>query len=437
MSIGVFIAAQIVKARGRVVSLWQPDFAYLTGAEIVLSAESIATLTLSLEAPYEEGLKLIGNTREGFSEDGDLLNVGNNVRIQVGYTDTGRATPWYQGILRNPGVSIGPNGFTANVVADGGTPIMMAQESGRHWSGIRKNVILDIAKSEMGLDIEIDTDEGMLDEISTGQSGDTYWVLLTRLLKEANYGYYVLSSDRGSVSALDSSNRRQAKAKLAKYTLVIKHTPAVSKGEVRYVFELFGATDFENGIYPVMSFSAPAPESFTFASASGVSHSEITEDGEIEDTVVSEKTSEVSVLGAGSADLNRENRVSDGAGTAKVDRKGEDEIDGTSVLPDLPVNNPKGAIQAHRDRMMGTMVEGTITTIGIPEILPYELLELRGCSSRFNGIWLIREVTHSVGLSGYETTLAVTRNAFGKDHGFAQAAQTENASSVNNKGGPL
>lgn len=62
------------------------------------------------------------------------------------------------------------------------------------------------------------------------------------------------------------------------------------------------------------------------------------------------------------------------------------------------------------DRAMQT-VTGTAETIGIPDLRAGQLVQLAGVGPRFNGQYKITQATHTIGASGYSTSLNVTRNA--------------------------
>lgn len=56
-------------------------------------------------------------------------------------------------------------------------------------------------------------------------------------------------------------------------------------------------------------------------------------------------------------------------------------------------------------------VTGTAETIGIPDLRAGQLVQLLGVGPRFSGQYKIDQATHSIGASGYSTSLNVTRNA--------------------------
>jgi phage protein D len=57
------------------------------------------------------------------------------------------------------------------------------------------------------------------------------------------------------------------------------------------------------------------------------------------------------------------------------------------------------------------LVTGTVTTIGAPDLRSGQVIEMLGIGRRFEGSYCIDEATHSIGSSGYQTSLTVKRNA--------------------------
>lgn len=55
-------------------------------------------------------------------------------------------------------------------------------------------------------------------------------------------------------------------------------------------------------------------------------------------------------------------------------------------------------------------VTGTAETIGVPDLRAGQLVQLLGVGPRFAGQYKITQATHTIGASGYSTSLSVTRN---------------------------
>jgi phage protein D len=62
------------------------------------------------------------------------------------------------------------------------------------------------------------------------------------------------------------------------------------------------------------------------------------------------------------------------------------------------------------DKAMNLIV-GSAATIGVPDLQPGQVVELKGLGPRFDGTYLVDELTHSMSSSGYQTTFKVKRNS--------------------------
>jgi phage protein D len=57
------------------------------------------------------------------------------------------------------------------------------------------------------------------------------------------------------------------------------------------------------------------------------------------------------------------------------------------------------------------LVGGTAETVGIPDLRSGKVVEIKGVGKRFEGLYYIDEATHSIGDSGYLTSLTLKRNS--------------------------
>lgn len=65
---------------------------------------------------------------------------------------------------------------------------------------------------------------------------------------------------------------------------------------------------------------------------------------------------------------------------------------------------------AYNNGAMG-LVTGSVTTIGAPDLRSGQVVEVLGIGPRFEGRYCIDEATHSIGSSGFQTSLTIKRNA--------------------------
>jgi len=67
--------------------------------------------------------------------------------------------------------------------------------------------------------------------------------------------------------------------------------------------------------------------------------------------------------------------------------------------------------KAHLNHKAMQLLKGTAETIGIPDLRSGQVVQLAGLGPRFEGLYYIEQATHTIGPSGYSTSLNVKRNA--------------------------
>jgi phage protein D len=67
--------------------------------------------------------------------------------------------------------------------------------------------------------------------------------------------------------------------------------------------------------------------------------------------------------------------------------------------------------RAHLNQKAMQLITGTAETIGIPDLRAGQVVQLVGLGPRFEGLYYIDQATHTIGASGYSTSLNVKRNA--------------------------
>ena len=90
------------------------DFPFMSGVTIIAAMQAggfgIPTITVSFEAPYLEGLALL---------EGGCFRAGNKVAVRIGYVGDPLATPWYWGQLSNggDGLTLTDQGLSGSITA--------------------------------------------------------------------------------------------------------------------------------------------------------------------------------------------------------------------------------------------------------------------------------------------------------------------------------
>ena len=69
------------------------------------------------------------------------------------------------------------------------------------------------------------------------------------------------------------------------------------------------------------------------------------------------------------------------------------------------------AAKAHYNNSAMDLVSGSASTIGTPDLRAGQIVQLKGVGLHFDGNYRIEEATHSIGSSGYQTSLNLKRNS--------------------------
>ncbi|MBL9135544.1 MAG: phage late control D family protein [Verrucomicrobiales bacterium] len=88
--------------------------------------------------------------------------------------------------------------------------------------------------------------------------------------------------------------------------------------------------------------------------------------------------------------------------------------DVVKVITDRPVRSTEEATklaQSELNSAANNLVQATVETVGMPELIPGVCLSLTGFGALFSGKYYIVKATHNWGRDGYRTSLSVRRNA--------------------------
>jgi phage protein D/phage baseplate assembly protein gpV len=87
---------------------------------------------------------------------------------------------------------------------------------------------------------------------------------------------------------------------------------------------------------------------------------------------------------------------------------------GQQCLTDEPVESFADAFtfaKAILEELLEGLLEGSGTCIGLPELRAGEMVNIGGVGKKFSGLYRLRQVTHSLSSSGYQTTFEVTQRS--------------------------
>ena len=399
---GIFVAAKIFdRSTGETVDLWTPEHPFVTGITVEMGLGLNPRITVSLEAPYREGLKLMNRT---------LLNISNVLMVRMGYTASGWMTPWYAGLLKNPGVAIDSNGFSASLEAEGAGALAMIRTSGRQYTGTIESVVREIAE-KFGWGVVVQASDqgnardGLEREIDVAQAGDSFWMCLRKILYDVGFDFWI------GVAGKEAENQG---VQLGQTALYLVRRAAWTSSQPARKFVMFGSVDRSTNQYPLLAFSCDSMESWSFAGSAGFKTAFMDEDGEIVVLDAKEGDTETTHLGDGSIATGVDPEVHAETGTA-MDVELE-EGDAGEYVASLPAGGEQEALDARRDQVFALSgIEADIDSIGVPVMVPGEVVEVHGVSKRFDGPYGVYTVRHTAGAGGFDTSWHGKRNAFSKD----------------------
>jgi len=369
----------------------------------------VPTITAVLSPPINDALAFMMSP---------LMEFGQSIlEVQLGYSagsSTGEVkTQPFSGILWQPEVQIGRD-FSITLHAIG-TPgwSMTSQEGARVFKArSRASIIEACARGEglaNGRDIEVDFDSvrdespsaNALDAIvNVNQSGLTDWMMIWRMVNECGC-WMILNGN-----TLVIMERDLMLSKAPKYNLRFFGYPGGKLGPV-----IDPTVGDERGCFPILSASSPTKAVFlpgsTVALVTGGVDSKT---GEFNGVTLN-KDDGIQRLGGGASDI-----------ASSPTHPGINETTGDGAHRKISdINDPKlqAAVKselAAEQFHLGVRLD--VETLGMPDILPGDVVSIKGLTRRYDANYGVFEVVHHVGSHGFTTrlwlqsnTMAVLQNA--------------------------
>jgi phage protein D len=399
--IGVFSAAKmVITDTGDVVDLWTStdnpfgiSLSYVTSVVIDLNMGIHATITVEMDIPYAEGLRLFSET--------PFFHRGNVIQVKLGYSQDGYMTPWYSGIVLDPAVSITPNGVRATLKCMGAGALAASRGFIGEHKGNLEDWVNDIG-SRFNWLVDIDDASGLQEDTVFTGNGDNFLQLTRTYLAMAGYDFYLANDEDG------------------KATLYVRKGEAILSSTPTARFAMFGQPSVLDDVYPIISWNAPAGNSLFSEGSAGAKAVYMDETGALVNLESREADSEKQALGEESAERGNDDVTDPETGQTIDKTVAEDET--SLFLVNIPViddSKRESALSKVRDGLYtGALgIQATCSTIGAPLLLPATLAEVTGCGSRFDGNYIVTRVVHTVSASGFDTVWTGTRNALPANSG--------------------
>lgn len=418
-----FVAARIIDNEGNIFPLWantqgstQSTFssesridigalAFLQSVTVELDLSGLPKISASLAPPYEQAIKFL---------DSKLADSGgaNYLEVQFGYTGgvgggSAVLSPVYGGLLMNPEVDISEE-VTIQLNAQGTGGFALVRQVGTRTARegeTRRELIRRIVRGpnnsrNLRVDFtDADTNDRcrtLLDQTVTyTQGGRSDWFAIWELTNSAKC-WLLLIDDTLRVLSRASRLTSAPTRKLYLYNY-----PGGLQGLTRRPGQ---TQDDAVGLYPILQFSSPTNAVYLPAAVRGV----VMED--VDDT---------------SREAVRED-INDSSERPERTGEGAVEMEGDEVLADIDETTGDGgerrpgdpadqeALESAREDFirggnLGVQVE--LETLGIPDIVPGEVVQVAGVGQRFGRHnYGVHKVTHNVGLDGFTSQLTCVSN---------------------------
>lgn len=365
-----------------------PALSYVTDASLEITLGEVPTMSVTLNPPFREGIAFL---------DSELIEWGaSTLELQFGYTG-GQSirSPVYSGIMLQPAISIGAEiTITLNAHGTGGFSALRQQGSRTADAGeTRRNLIRRIIRGPgQGRDLELDfsdadADDGnrqALDEsVQYSQGSKSDWLAAWELTRAADCNMLLVGN---TIRVL--STRRRLTADPTR-TLRLYDFP---KGQ------LGPSEQGTGGEFPILSFGSNTMAVYL--------------PGAIRATVMRDVSDETRqpvervMTDASEAHPRTGQGVVEPPETTAMPGLDTGTGDGGEQFPGDP-EDPEAArtVSAMRSDYTSMGIQAEIGTVGIPDILPGEVVRVLGVGRRVSGNYAVFKISHSLGSGGFETKL--------------------------------
>jgi hypothetical protein len=442
--------AQIIITNPKTGETWQfsaPDFPFVTGVTLAFEFARKASLQVTFDAPYDVAIDKLLNLNSPFT-------MGNQVKARIGYAKQPTWwTEWFDGFLAagGDGLTIDSNGMTGTitvqVISDGGG-YTVSQEVVKVTDPY--NMFVQCAKA---LGVEFSPSIGAIDVLkrfvaAAGKetteaawkpeafAGMMVWEAASKISSMLNLKMWIgpnPSTPGGGVRILYLGTEEE----LSNGILSQLKPAGEAGGEgVRPTFRMRGVVDLATSTFPCLSW---APEGSGFASWLSTSTGESGKG--VEKVTVNQKTGLIESVAAKAADRKvatagvvatpgqEDTKATDASGNDVVgDAKkadGKEAVVTSGPVPEGTAGAARAQLSAEAERDAGSPSQvGVITSLGLPWVVPAELVFLRGCGAIYDGPYLVDKATHTWGPGKYEMTLTCRRQGDGTGQKSGEKIQT-------------
>ena len=367
-----------------------PEYPFLEGVTVELegtkAGNAMITTTLSISAPYHEGIELV---------DAGAFAVGTGVLVEIGWADgndfLGNETRRvFSNKIDNPsGLTLSPEGVSGSVVAQIAFGLKEYALEKEELSGVSTvlGLLERIIEREL-LDISgIDTDLAAGRENSVIEIEEVVGMSSVEAVKHVANKY----SFDISIEPVDGQNELRLVNRIN------------SKSDIKAHFQMFGVFDIKDGVplVPIVSFEPELNEvSFERKDLSNQAVIEVGKDGEIK-----------------SASTTPQEVDSDEGTEVVTDADLESLGDAVSLTGDT--GGPEGAQtpkekskRAASNASNNAQFKANLTTVGLPWIRLGDVVRVSGCGQTYgDGNYETKKITHTISGGVFETALEMSKKS--------------------------
>lgn len=419
-----------------------PENPFLTGVTIVTSTAAggfgIPTMTISFSAPYKEGIEMI---------ESGIFRQMNKVSARIGYVG-GNATPWWKGALNQGGDGLQlttdglEGGVTVQLVADTTwndipAPDLKDKDGVSFYNMVSKALGCKLTLSPKAFqfiaDKHYDKDDVNRFAWAGFPASKNAWEWLLFLNQTYDFETIIAFGDDG-IRRLYVLTHDEA------YLGVMDKLDGVTQTTINQrTYRLRGILDPANDEYPI----------FTFGPDPGIARWDGLMPpgggGGVYSSVCNERSGDVLAITAPPVEQTTPASVGVENPDARANIDPDQEFDaiadtqpyyGMGYALSQPAPPPPAAkatdnatvevatkaVAQQRQAEGNAAQKATITTVGVPEEFPGNRIDVQGCSKRYNGRYMIWNITHQYAGGMWDMTLVVQRDGVGGD-GFATGVE--------------
>ena len=419
--------AQVIITNPKTGDVWDwtaPKFPFLTGVTVAYEMARKASLQLTFDAPYEDAIDRLLVRRSPFAQN-------NFVRARIGYASRPDLfTAWFVGFLNTggEGLTVGPNGLSGTISAQ-----VVADPSDYQMSKERvplSGAPVDMMKQctdAMGLKFvpSQGTMEGALATMKAMRKGGgwspepfaalTAWEALKRIVQMCNLRMWIGPDPEDPASGarrLWVGTEREIMGGMIN-----------KRVRPRATFRVRGALDLSTNTYPCLGWMPEGQGSATWLAGDqdmagkGVDVTYIdTATGKMETLSADPQKREAAAVGSLAQPGQEDVQVS-GATAAVKDAKKQDGSAArvtSGAFPEGDMGKLRAQAEAEAAQAAGSPAQlGTISTIGVPWVVPPVIVNLAGAGELFDGPYMTQKCTHTYTAGSYETTITGMRQGSG------------------------